>query len=313
MSQLSAEIAVLDGLDDLYGSSIDIDPNDGRIGQAPATGTEYNKRLMPFVYGRSHVLDASEGANMSGGSSYAPGLPLLPSTVGLADAEFEAYAQSTNVLPERKNVIDPSMGANYTGGSSYAAGIPLTVSSSGLAELDDLAAAAKSLDPNDGRIGQEPAYGTEYSRWLMPHVYARGGVVDASEGANYSGGSSYAPGLPLMPSTVGLAGLGEYDDDALDGVSDEDMGLGRFGRRFRRAVGKKRVRRLKKSLKSAAKSAMRSGDPTQVARARSVMGKLRRARSVRRKLMQRAGGVVGRSAFNRGTMAASAMRIARGY
>ena len=44
MSQLSAEIAVLDGLDDLYGSSIDIDPNDGRIGQAPATGPSWRRR-----------------------------------------------------------------------------------------------------------------------------------------------------------------------------------------------------------------------------------------------------------------------------
>lgn len=31
-------------------------------------------------------------------------------------------------------------------------------------------------------------------------------TIDPSEGANYSGGASYSPGLPLLPSNAGLAG-----------------------------------------------------------------------------------------------------------
>lgn len=33
-------------------------------------------------------------------------------------------------------------------------------------------------------------------------------TVDPSDGANYSGGSSYTPGMPLLPSNAGLAGYG---------------------------------------------------------------------------------------------------------
>jgi len=294
MTDLSAEIAVLDGLDDLYGSTMEMIP-----------GGSYTKQVMPFVQSRNNVIDASEGGNYSGGSSYAPGLPLLPSTVGLADLELDSYLQSTNtgVLPPRRNVIDPSMGANYTGGSSYAPGVPLTVSSSGLADLDDLSAAAQMLDPNDGRIGQQPAYGTEYSKWLMPGVYTRQNVIDASEGANYSGGSSYAPGLPLLPSTIGLAGLDGHDEDPLDGVSDEEMGLEGMFSRLKKAVGISRLRRLKSAVRRVGKKISRSTNPFDANRLRQVamrMGaKVARVRQVRRKLIKRARNLMNNAPFAR--------------
>jgi hypothetical protein len=84
----------------------------------------------------------------------------------------------------------------------------------GSAVDEDLAAAAeaievaKRLDPADGRIGQQRAQVDEYGRPIMPGVLARSNVIDPSEGANYTGGSDYAPGMPLLPSSAGLAGLG---------------------------------------------------------------------------------------------------------
>jgi len=60
---------------------------------------------------------------------------------------------------------------------------------------------------SDGRIGTVPASGAEYARHAGPGFEVRRGVIDPSEGANYGGGSSYAPLLPLMPSSAGLAGL----------------------------------------------------------------------------------------------------------
>ncbi len=59
----------------------------------------------------------------------------------------------------------------------------------------------------DGRIGRTPASGVEYAYRASPGFEIRKNVLDASEGANYAGGSSYAPGLPLGPSTWGLAGM----------------------------------------------------------------------------------------------------------
>lgn len=265
---LGEQIAVLDGLAAL-------DPNDGRIGQQRAQVDQYGRVVMPGVIARNNVLDASDGANFSGGSSYAPGLPLLPSSVGLAGlgqvppqvyagaaAPFVApwlprpgkpffgsrpgFGNIPGVLPLRKHVIDYSGGANYSGGSDYVPGLPLLPSSSGLADAfikggygraglgapyiaggygraglgqtgtavdEDLAAASeavelgRAMDTNDGRIGQQRAQVDEYGNKVMPGVLARSNVLDASEGANYSGGSAYAPGLPLLPSSVGLAGL----------------------------------------------------------------------------------------------------------
>lgn len=256
---LGEQIAVLDGLDA-------IDPTDGRLGQRQAAVTQYSTPVMHGVLARRNVLDASEGANYSGGSAYARGLPLGPSSWGLA-----GLGNIPNVLPTRRHVIDPSGGANYTGGSDWVPGLPLVASSAGLAADfiaggygraglgagfiqggygraglgqtasaadEDLAgaaeaiAAAKAINPEDGRIGQSRAQVDEYGRPIMQGVLQRSNVLDASEGANYSGGSSYARGLPLMPSSVGLAGLGAYDES--DGLSDADL-AGAWGTLRRRA------------------------------------------------------------------------------
>ena len=130
-SAFGEQIAVLDGFEE-GSSSIDYDTSesDGRIGQMRADASQYAEVTARGPAGitatrRMNVLDASSGANYAGGSAYAPGLPLLPSTVGLAAIP--------SVLPPRMNVIDPSGGANYSGGSSWSGGIPLISSNSGLA------------------------------------------------------------------------------------------------------------------------------------------------------------------------------------
>jgi hypothetical protein len=243
-SAFGEQIAVLDGFEE-GSSSIDYDTSemDGRIGQARADAmyrSEVTARGPAGITAtrRMNVLDASAGANYSGGSSFAPGLPLLPSTVGLAAIP--------SVLPPRFNVIDPSGGANYSGGSSWTGGIPLISSNSGLAASliqggygrdglgrglaanegygraglgqpmagadNDLCGAFASIelgrmDPNDGRLGQERARVDQYARMIAPNVLVKTNVIDPSGGANYSGGSSWTGGIPLISSNAGLAGL----------------------------------------------------------------------------------------------------------
>jgi hypothetical protein len=310
MSGLGEQIAVLDGLDAL-------DPTDGRIGQQRAAVTQYARAVMPGVLARKNVLDASAGANYSGGSSYAQGLPLLPSSVGLAGIP--------SVLPGKRNVIDPSGGANYTGGSDWVPGLPLVVSSAGLADAlitggygraglgasfidggygraglgqtgsaadEDLAAAseavatARAINPEDGRVGQHRAQVDEYGRQVMPGVLARSNVLDASEGGNYSGGSSYAPGLPLLPSSIGLAGLelGAYDD--LDAVPDKLLALPAAAKKI---VGQRAVKNLKRDGQALAKRMARM-TPAQravaAAKLRTMGNRLAKARQMRRQIAQ---------------------------
>jgi hypothetical protein len=234
MSGLGEQIAVLDGL-------AAFDPRDGRIGQVRARVDQYGRPVMPGVLSRRNVIDPSEGANHGGGSSYAPRMPLMPSSIGLA-----GFGNIPGVLPTRRHVLDYSGGANHSGGSSWTGGLPLTPSSAGLADAlikggygraglgasliaggygraglgrtmsyadEDLAGAAEAvetarqLDPEDGRLGQRRAQVDEYGKPIMPGVLARSNVIDPSDGANYGGGSSYAPRMPLMPSSVGLAGF----------------------------------------------------------------------------------------------------------
>jgi hypothetical protein len=315
MSGLGDQIAVLDGLAAL-------DPSDGRIGQTRAAVDQYGTPIMPGVLSRKHVIDPSEAANYSGGSSYAPGIPLMPSSVGLAGGPF---GNIPSVLPTRRHVIDYSGGANYSGGSDWVPGLPLTPSSAGLADAfikggygraglgapyiqggygraglgqtasyvdEDLAGAmeavetAKQLDPGDGRIGQRRAQVDEYGKPIMPGVLARSNVIDPSEAANYSGGSSYAPGIPLMPSSVGLAGLDgalaeiqAYDD--LDAVKLPTRGGAR------RIASEAVIRNAKKQAMAAAKR-LRKVRMTPKARQKEVhriavaAQKIARARQVRR-------------------------------
>jgi hypothetical protein len=163
MRGLGDEIAVLDGLDEHF---------------------------IPAAYSMQNVLDASAGANYSGGSSFAPGLPLLPSNAGLAGLDGVNIPNAYSM----QNVLDASAGGNYSGGSSFAPGLPLLPSNAGLASTDD------DL--------------LSYYQDIQKGAYNAGQVIDASAGANYSGGSSFAPGLPLLPSNAGLAGT--YDGKPLD-------------------------------------------------------------------------------------------------
>jgi hypothetical protein len=148
--RLGEEIAVLDGLE---------------LGALP-------QGVLPH---RNNVIDPN-GGQYTGGNSYSPYVPMLPSSAGLAAVDMD-LVQQMNVLSRRS--FDPSDGGNRAGGSDYSPGLPLLPSSSGLSNLD----AAGS--------------GTSI----------RADIIDASEGGNYSGGSSYAEGLPLLPSSAGLAGM----------------------------------------------------------------------------------------------------------
>ena len=266
---LGDEIAVLDGLD-----AFEIE--DGRIGRRPATGAEYAKQVGTGLELRRNVIDGSEGANYSGGSSSAPGiLPLMPSSVGLAsdlaDKDLLNYLRTTSTLPPRTDVIDPSIGANYTGGSSAVPqDIPLMPSSVGLAgcaggcgcydgvPLSDIDLAFGSLiEIEDVRIGRTPATGAEYAKRVGSSLEIRRNVVDPSEGANYSGGSSSVPEyIPLMPSSVGLAGLDRVEDDVFEAIDprilSRVMGKAIIMRPgvFSAIAGRRRLTRLKgKKLK----------------------------------------------------------------
>jgi hypothetical protein len=183
---LGDEIAVLDGLD--------VSAVDGRIGKTPAAVDQYAKKVAYNVQYRKNVVDPSQGALFSGGSSYAPGLPLLPSTVGLAaaDADLIEGGYGRTGLGDNRDLIEGGYGRE---GLGYQ-GVPL--------EATDMAFGS-TIEIEDGRIGRTPATGAEYAARKAYNVETRRNVIDPSEGGNYGGGSSYAAGLPLLPSTIGLA------------------------------------------------------------------------------------------------------------
>jgi hypothetical protein len=287
MPHLGEEIAVLDGLE-LGG--LDISPAQSEAASVQAS----NVRI------RKNVIDASSGANYSGGSSFPDSgrIPLMPSTVGLADADLLAYQKTVSVLPPRRNVIDPSMGANYGGGSSFpdSGGTPLLPSNAGLAGCVGGCYAGVPL-------GELDAYfGTSLSVQGRENVRIRKNVIDASSGANYSGGSSFPDSgrIPLMPSTVGLAGLNAVD--VTDEANDEMLlaGLGfvstnplrfkrsRFVQAFRQKAGRKRLKRLKGAAQKIQK-AYRGMSPAQrqaAIRKLSMLGsELARIRAMRRSLL----------------------------
>lgn len=329
------EIAVLDGLD--LGGLAMMSINDGRIGRKPASVSQYAKPVSRNVTLRRNVIDPSKGANYGGGSSYAPRMPLMPSTVGLADADLVEYSRVVNVLPPRKGVIDPSGGANYSGGSNYAPGMPLVTSgdpgladarplikggyglpgfgdargplmdgsygSAGMGRYDTYsdfdgvplgaldAFFGSSISIEDGRIGRNPASGGEYAKFMGHSTAMRQNVIDPSEGANYGGGSSYAPRLPLMPSSVGLAELDAYDE--LDGMLDQAF-LPKLSsvqqRAFKRAAGIRRIQQLKGKAKKV-KRAYAAMTPMRKARARMMLSRigqtLQRVRNIRRNVMKK--------------------------
>lgn len=207
---LAEQIAVLDGLDGL-----DMSPEDGRIGQVRAKVDQYGRPMMPGVLTRRHVLDPSEGANYSGGSDYAAGLPLLPSTVGLADIEpppIRGGYGRAGLGDGSKPLIRGGYGAAGMGQTATYADEDLAAASDTVTTVRDGVRVQTSsmVSPSraDGRIGQVRGQVDQYGRVVMPGVLARRYVLDPSEGANYGGGSDYAPGMPLLASTVGLAGMG---------------------------------------------------------------------------------------------------------
>ncbi len=191
---------------------------------------------IPSYYSTENVLDASAGGNYSGGSSHAPGLPLLPSNAGLADMDLVNYYTTQNVL-------DPSAGANYSGGSSWTGGMPLTPSNAGLAGC---AGCYDGVAMGD----IDKMYGSTMELENIPSHYSTKNVIDASGGANYSGGSSHAPGLPLLPSNAGLAGLSELNKvDPLDKVKDKSFTVRLHGNQraaFQRLAGQDRLAHLRK-------------------------------------------------------------------
>ncbi len=254
---LNEQIAVLDGLAAL-------DPNDGRIGQTRARVDQYGRSIGPGVLMRTNVIDPSGGANLTGGSNWAPRMPLMPSSIGLA-----GFGALPGMLPPRIGVIDPSGGANFTGGSNWSARMPLLPSNAGLAGGEygraglgqgdygraglgrfagglsdaDLLTAAETvaqqqmLDQSDGRVGQYRAQPTQYADQIARGVLRRRDVLDPSEGANYSGGSNWTARMPLTPSNAGLAGL--------DAAADSKLGI---AGPLKKQIGANVVADIKKKL-----------------------------------------------------------------
>lgn len=208
------EIAVLDGIPDYYTKSRVIDASGGGNysggsswpGDLPLTpsnaGLADVDRDLVNYYSKSRVIDASGGGNYSGGSSWPGDLPLTPSNAGLADADLAQAARKIPGYYDAGKVIDPSAGGNYSGGSSWDRYLPLTPSNAGLAGTYD----GRSIHALDGHYGS--------TMEAVPGYYDAGKQIDASAGANYSGGSSWPGNLPLTPSNAGLAGLDQVSDQA---------------------------------------------------------------------------------------------------
>lgn len=156
-----------------------------------------------------------------------------------------AVLDGLNDIPDSyatENVLDPSAGANYSGGSSWTGGMPLTPSNAGLAGCTGCYDGVPM-----GAI--DKMFGSTMELENIPSHYSTKNVIDASGGANYSGGSSYAPGLPLLPSNAGLAGLSELNKvDPLDKVKDAAFKRRLYGNQraaFERLAGQERLKRLR--------------------------------------------------------------------
>jgi hypothetical protein len=191
---LGDAIAVLDGLDlapmamrvkelPLMGQPIvPANPAEAYLVEPEGEFLRYMNLVELPTEQRRGVVVAGGGALFSGGSSYAPRLPLL--TTGLA-----AFSEKT--MPKHA-LFDPSEGGTYGGGSSYYPGAPLLSSSAGLAA--DMAAL-------DG--GAKHAF---QAQRMSPIGSPRELLIDPSGGSTFGGGSSYYPGAPLLTSSAGLAG-----------------------------------------------------------------------------------------------------------
>jgi hypothetical protein len=175
---------------------------------------------IPNRYNAGPQFDVTAGANLTGGSSWNPQMPLTPSQAGLAGADLppaDADLMGASAMLERNKgyhrnipssynagaVFDPTSGGNYKGGSSWDPQMPLTPSVSDLAAVPDIDLAQV------------------YSKNLrnlksIPNLYNAGAQFDPTAGQNQSGGSSWNPDMPLTPSQSGLAGT-------YDGLDLEDV------------------------------------------------------------------------------------------
>jgi len=165
-------------------ASYDVSPDaaDGRIGQTRAFANQYARQVGPGTLAKENMIQASNGANYAGGSSWYPGAPTMPASVGLA-----------------------SMGDGYG-----RAGLGRLADGYGRAGLGDGYGRA-GLGGCAGCGGADADLSSAFEaydsvvRQTQPGVLVRDNVVDYSGGANYGGGSSFYPGGPTMPSSVGLA------------------------------------------------------------------------------------------------------------
>lgn len=180
-------------------ASYDASPNDadGRIGQTRAFPNQYARSVAPGVLQKLNMIQASNGGNYAGGSSWYPGAPTMPASVGLADGYGRAG-------------LGDGYGRAGLGDGYGRAGLGGCTSCAGSMADADLSAAfeayAPSPDDADGRIGQTRAFPNEYARSGGPGVLIKNNMIQASGGANYMGGSSFAPEMPFMTSSIGLAG-----------------------------------------------------------------------------------------------------------
>jgi hypothetical protein len=194
------------------------DDADGRIGQTRAFPNQYARSVAPGVLRKLNMIQASNGANYAGGSSWYPGAPTMPASIGLADGYGRAG-------------LGDGYGRAGLGDGYGRAGLGGCTSCSGSMADADLSAAfeayAPSPDDADGRIGQTRAFPNEYATPVGPGVLMKRNMIQASGGANYMGGSSYAPEMPFMTSSIGLAGDADMAADpelaAYMNASNPDM------------------------------------------------------------------------------------------
>ncbi len=218
-------IAVLDGLM--------ANPNTQQVGQA------YQGRSLVSQagwVGQTRNVSGSGGANYSGGSSFYPGAPTLPSSEGLAgmeegwmndstpqtdpQADYHSYLSAFSASPYVMSGIgdaDATQATGYQGRSltSQAGWVGQTrnVSGSGGANYSGGSSffpGAPTLPSSEGLASLERAFGNAGLVQSADAAYhAQSGYVtrnvSASGGANYSGGSSFFPGAPTLPSSEGLA------------------------------------------------------------------------------------------------------------
>ena len=186
--------------------------------------------------GQTRNVSGSAGANYSGGSSFYPGAPTLPSSEGLAGMEEgwmndsspqttpqDDYAGYLAAFSSSPFVVsgygddDATQATGYQGRSFSTqagyVGMTTNVSGSGGANYSGGSSffpGSPTLPSSEGLAALERAFGAAPQISTADQMYrAQSGYmstnVSASGGANYSGGSSFFPGAPTLPSSEGLA------------------------------------------------------------------------------------------------------------